>query len=52
MNDPVIDLHMLFVSKLGGTRQSFLKPHRCHSVVSLSKTHIYPSTQEDPSQRN
>ena len=24
MNDPVIDLHMLFVSKLGGMGRSFL----------------------------
>ena len=24
MNDPVIDLHMLFVSELGGTVRSFL----------------------------
>ena len=40
MNDPVIDLHMLFVSELGGTVRSFLKPHRCHSVVSLRKTHL------------
>ena len=40
MNDPVIDLHMLFVSMLGGTGRSFLKPHRCHSVVSLTKTHL------------
>ena len=39
-SDPSIDLHMLFVSKLGGTGQSFLKPHQCHSVVSLSKTHL------------
>ena len=37
MNDPVIDLHMLFVSELGGTVRSFLKPHR---VVSLRKTHL------------
>ena len=40
MNDPVIDLHMLFVSELGGTVRSFLKPHRCHRVVSLRKTHL------------
>ena len=40
-SDPLIDLHMLFVSKLGGTRRSFLKPHQCHSVVSLSKTHLF-----------
>ena len=40
MNDPVIDLHMLFVSELGGTGRGFLKPHRCHSVLSLSKTHL------------
>ena len=46
MNDQIIDLHMLFVSELGGTVRSFLKPHRCHRVVSLRKTH-YPSTQED-----
>ena len=38
--DPLIDLHLLFVSKLGGTGRSFLKPHQCHSVVSLSKTHL------------
>ena len=38
-SDPVIDLHMLFVSELGGTGR-FHKPHRCHSVVSLSKTHL------------
>ena len=31
-SDPLIDLHMLFVSKLGGTGRSFLKPHQCHSV--------------------
>ena len=37
MNDPVIDLHMLFVSELGGTVRSFLMPHRCHSVMSLRK---------------
>ena len=36
MNDPVLDLHMLFVSELGGTVRSFLKPH----VVSLRKTHL------------
>ena len=42
MNDPVIDLHVLFVSELGGTVRSFLKPHRCHR-----ERHIYPSTQED-----
>ena len=40
MNDPVIDLHMLFVSELGGTVRSFLKPHRCHRVVSLENTFI------------
>ena len=40
MNDPVIDLHMLFVSELGGAVQSFLMPHRCHSVMSLRKTHL------------
>ena len=39
-SDPLIDLHMLFVSKLGGTRRSLLKPHQCHSVVSLGKTHL------------
>ena len=37
MNDPVIDLHMLFVSELGGTVRSFLMPHRCHSVIVLEK---------------
>ena len=37
---PVIDLHMLFVSELRGMGRSFLKPHPCHSVVSLSKTHL------------
>ena len=31
---------MLFVSELGGTVRSFLKPHRCHRVVSLRKTHL------------
>ena len=40
MNDPVIDLHVLFVSELGGTVRSFLKPHRCHRAVSLRKTHL------------
>ena len=40
MNDPVIDLHMLFVSELGGMVGSFLKTHRCHSVVSLRKKHL------------
>ena len=35
MNDPVIDLHVLFVSELGGTVRSFLKPHRCHRAVSI-----------------
>ena len=40
MNDPVIDLHMLFVSELGGMVRSFLKPLRGHSVVSLRKTHL------------
>ena len=38
--DPVIDLHILFVYELGRTGRSFLKPHRCHSSVSLSKTHL------------
>ena len=36
----VIDLHILFVYELGRTGRSFLKPHRCHSAVSLSKTHL------------
>ena len=40
MNDPVIDLHMLFVSELGRTGLGFPKPHRCHSVLSLRKTHL------------
>ena len=39
-SDPLIDLHLSFVSKLGGTGRSFLKPHQCHSVVSLSKTQL------------
>ena len=39
MNDPVIDLHMLFVSELGGTVPSFLMAHRCHSVMSFRKIH-------------
>ena len=38
MNDPVIDLHMLFVSELGRTVRSFLKHHWCHRAVSLRKT--------------
>ena len=29
MNDPVIDLHMLFVSELGGTVQSFPVSQHC-----------------------
>ena len=33
MNDPVIDLHMLFVSE-------FSQASRCHRVVSLRKTHL------------
>ena len=37
---PVIDLHILFEYELGRTGRSFLKPHRCHSTVSLSKTHL------------
>ena len=37
MNDPVIDLHMLFVSELRGTGRSFFKPNRCHSVIVLEK---------------
>ena len=37
---PVIDLHILFVYELGRTGRSFLKPHWCHSAVSLSKTHL------------
>ena len=37
---PVIDLHILFVCELGRTGRSFLKRHRCHSAVSLSKTHL------------
>ena len=37
MNDPVIDLHMLFVSELGGMVRSFLMPHRRHSVIVLEK---------------
>ena len=39
-SDSLIDLHMLSVSKLGWTGRSFLKSHQCHSVVSLSKTHL------------
>ena len=37
---PVIDLHFLFVYELGRTGRSFRKPHRCHSAVSLSMTHL------------
>ena len=33
MNDPVIDLHMLFVSKLGGTRFSQASPVSKRSVL-------------------
>ena len=42
MNDPVIDLHMLFVSELGRTGRGYLKPLRCHSVLSLSNRILQP----------